>query len=139
MSFTSKISIKSLAAATLGLAAVAMASSPAWAQTAAKADFHAPGSAYEVDFGGGNAFEISFAADSNMTFKKLADPGKGTTSTVRIAKKELRDGLYMVYWQEANKTTVVHVQDFAQGIVYANITFPDGQFFNASSSLKKVK
>ncbi|HSV52948.1 MAG TPA: hypothetical protein VLJ57_12575 [Burkholderiaceae bacterium] len=139
MNIKSKIVLKALAATTLGLAAVFLASSPAWAQTAAKADFHAPGRAYEVDFGGGNAFEISFGADSNMTFKKLVDPGKGTVSTVRIAKQELRDGLYMVHWQEANKTTVVHVQDFAGGRVYANITFPDGQFFNGSSSLKKVK
>ena len=131
---------RTMAVAALATAATFAMPLAAQTQSAGTAtDFHAPGRAYEVDFGGGNAFEISFGADSSMTFKRLADPDKGSVSTVRITRQLLRDGLYMVHWQEANKTTVVHIQDFANQRVYANITFPNGQFFNGSSALKSVR
>jgi len=101
--------------------------------------FPAIGHEYQVDFGGGNAFTIAFKSDKEMTFTKLQDPNKGQIETIYFTQKRIRDGIHMVYWQEANKTTVVHVEDFAEGVVYTNITAPDGSFFNGSSKLIKVK
>lgn len=101
--------------------------------------FPAEGHAYHVDFGGGNAFEIAFGHDFDMRFTKLAEPNKGLVETIHYTRRRLREGLYMVYWQEKNKTTVVHVEDFSNEQVYSNITFPDGTFFNGFSSLKKVR
>jgi hypothetical protein len=102
-------------------------------------DFPAVGHTYQVDFGAGNAFEIAFGFDSDMTFTKLQEPNKGAVETIRYTHKKLRDNLYMVYWQEQDKTTVVHVEDFENGVLYSNITSPDGQFFNGYSELRKVK
>ena len=99
----------------------------------------AAGHTYRVDFGAGNAFEIAFGHASDMTFTKLQEPAKGTVQTVHYTHKPLRDGLFMVYWQEADKTTVVHVEDFASGRVYSNITFPDGTFFNGESALEQIR
>lgn len=103
------------------------------------ATFPAAGHVYRVDFGGGNAFDIAFRSGQEMTFTKLQEPRKGMVETIHFSHQRLRDGLYMVYWQEADQTTVVHVEDFAEGIVYSNITGPDGSFFNGSSKLTKIK
>lgn len=98
----------------------------------------ASGHTYSVNFGGGNAFEITFGHDSDMTFTKLEEPNKGNKETIHYHHKKLREGLYMVYWQEKDNTTVVHVEDFENETIYSNITWPDGQFFNGFSTLKKV-
>lgn len=97
------------------------------------------GHAYRVDFGAGNAFEITFGQVGDMTFTKLQEPNKGQVQTIHYTYRKLRDGLYMVYWQEQDKTTVVHVEDFAREQVYSNITFPDGTFYNGFSKLEKVR
>jgi hypothetical protein len=44
----------------------------------------------------------------------------------------------MVYWIEVDGTTVFHVEDFAKGIVYTNITQPGGIFVNLQGTLTKV-
>lgn len=100
--------------------------------------FPAVGHVYEVDFGSGNAFRIAFNSDSEMVFTKLAEPNKGFVETVRFIHKPIRDDVFMVYWQEADKTTVVHVEDFGKGELYSNITGPDGSFFNGFSKLTRV-
>ncbi|THU04149.1 hypothetical protein E9531_05360 [Lampropedia puyangensis] len=101
--------------------------------------FPAEGHTYHVNFGSGNEFEIAFGHQFDMTFTKLAEPNKGQTETIFYKRQFLREGLYMVHWQEKDKTTVVHVEDFANEQIYSNITFPDGTFFNGVSTLKKVK
>jgi hypothetical protein len=45
----------------------------------------------------------------------------------------------MIGWQEADKTTVVHIQDFANGIVHTNVTVPNGVFIRRSGTLKEVQ
>ncbi len=45
----------------------------------------------------------------------------------------------MVCWQEADKTTVVHVQDFENGIIHTNVTVPNGVFILHSGTLKEVQ
>jgi hypothetical protein len=44
----------------------------------------------------------------------------------------------MVSWQEADKTTVVHVEDFKNGIVHTNVTGPNGIFLRRSGTWKRV-
>ncbi len=105
----------------------------------APAAFEAVGHTYAVDFGGGNAFDIRFDSDREMTFTKRQPPGQGQVETVRFRHRRLREGLYLVYWQEADRTSVVHVEDFARGTIYTNITRPDGSFFNGQSPLTKIQ
>ena len=100
--------------------------------------FPAVGHAYEVDFGGGNAFRIDFRSESEMVFTKLAEPNKGSVETVHFTYRRIRDDVFLVHWQEADKTTVVHVEDFGSGEIHTNITGPDGSFFNGVSKLTRV-
>lgn len=100
--------------------------------------FPAVGHSYEVEFGGGNAFIFKFNSDSEMVFTKIAQPRKGFAETVKFTHKPIRDDVFLVYWQKADKATVVHVEDFGKCEIYSNITGPDGSFFNGSSNLKKI-
>jgi hypothetical protein len=45
----------------------------------------------------------------------------------------------MVTWQEGDKTTVTHVEDYQNGTLFTNITTADGQFFNLKGTLKVIK
>ncbi|WP_053069631.1 hypothetical protein [Xanthomonas sp. NCPPB 1128] len=94
---------------------------------------------YHVDFGGGNAFEIAFDNSAAMTFTKLQEPNQGMVETIRYTHRKLRDGLYLVYWQEQDGTSVVHAQDFAQCHVYTHITSPDRRFYSGMSRLEKLR
>lgn len=55
----------------------------------------AAGHTCQVDFGGGNAFEIAFGHKADMTFTKLQEPNKGQVETIHYTHKKLREGLYM--------------------------------------------
>ena len=74
-----------------------------------------------------------------MTITNVAGPFKGTPETVQIAVTPIRPGVFMVCWQEADKTTVVHVQDFENGIVHTNVTESNGVFIHYSGTLKEVQ
>ncbi|MBB5884625.1 hypothetical protein DYQ93_07560 [Xanthomonas sp. LMG 8992] len=99
----------------------------------------AAGNTYRVDFGGGNAFEIAFDNAAAMTFTKLQEPNLGMVETIRYTHRKLRDGLYLVYWQEQDGTSVVHAQDFEEGRVYTHITSPDHRFYSGMSLLEKLR
>ncbi|OAX54328.1 MoaF-related domain-containing protein [Xanthomonas graminis] len=99
----------------------------------------AVGHTYRVDFGGGNAFEISFGEDAKMTFTKLQEPNKGTVESIRYTHRKLRDGLYLVYWQEQDGTNVVHVEDFVLGRVHTNISFADRTSYHGVSALERIR
>lgn len=75
-----------------------------------------------------------------MIWKINRLPVKGfrTDETVRMSTTQIRPGALMVSWQEASKTTAVHVVDFENGIVYANNTQPGGAFLRMKGILKRL-
>ena len=56
------------------------------------------------------------------------DGSHGESETVTIAVESIRDGLFLVTWQEADKTTVVHLEDYKTDTIITNITGPDLSF-----------
>jgi len=91
-------------------------------------DFPGAGHNYLVDFG---AFRVrlSFASSTSLTYTPLAADGTGTASeTVAIDVQPIAADIFLLTWQEADKTTVVHVEDFAQKTIITNITNPDLTF-----------
>jgi glyoxylase-like metal-dependent hydrolase (beta-lactamase superfamily II) len=94
----------------------------------------------EVDFGGEYLFELSFADNHTMTFRGLRPraAGRPVLETVRYTAVEVAPQVYMVYWTEKDNTRVVHVEDFAGGVVYTNIAAPDGSFTNLRGTLKLI-
>ena len=45
-----------------------------------------------------------------------------------IMVEPLRDQLFLVTWQESDKTTVVYLEDYKNNTIITNITGPDGTF-----------
>jgi hypothetical protein len=100
--------------------------------------FPAVGHVYEANFGSW-VHHLHFASETVMTLTNAEGPFAGSSETVQIAVTPIRPGVFMICWQEADKTTVVHVEDFENGIVYTNITQPRGGFLHRSGTLKQVR
>ena len=93
------------------------------------------GHIYEAHFDR-EVLNVRYESEEVMT---LTDQAKGTSETVRMSTTEIRPGVLMFSWQEASKTTVVHVVDFENRIVYANNTRPDGTFLQMKGALKRLQ
>jgi hypothetical protein len=96
--------------------------------------FLAVGHVYEANFGSW-AFHLHFDSETVMTLTSA----QGPSETVQIAVTPIRPNVFMICWQEADKTTVVHVADFANGIVHTNVTESNGVFLRRSGTLKEVQ
>jgi hypothetical protein len=91
-------------------------------------EFPAVGHRYLVDF---VAFrvELYFTSLTSLTYTGIAPDGsRGGSETVTIRVEPLRDNLYLVTWQESDKTTVVHVEDYTRDTIVTSITNPDNSF-----------
>jgi hypothetical protein len=93
------------------------------------------GKQYKVAYGGGPSLLLDFKSDTFMEGTFLEGSNMGQKLSITFTAKEIGDGLYMLYWQEQDKTTVVHVDDFRKMVSYSNITLPDGTFLNFSGPL----
>lgn len=96
------------------------------------------GNKFKVNFGD-YSFQLHFESETQMTWKALTDKGFGDYETVNITKVEIRPNVYMIYWKEKSGTTVTHVEDFENGVVYTNITAPDHSFLNLKGTLTKIE
>jgi hypothetical protein len=91
-------------------------------------NFPAIGHRYLVDF---VAFrvELHFTSATSLTYTGIKKDGsRGASETVNISVGSLRKDLFLVTWQEADKTTVVHVEDYDAKTIVTNITNPDNSF-----------
>ena len=100
--------------------------------------FPAVGHVYEANFGSW-VHHLHFASETVMTLTIAQGPFKGTSETVQIAVTPIRPDVFLICWQEADKTTVVHVEDFENGIVYTNITERGGAFICRRGTLKQLQ
>ena len=64
-----------------------------------------------------------------MTYYNLDKNGnKVGSETVTIKVKPITDGIFLVTWQESDKTTVVHIEDYNRQTIVTNITEADLTF-----------
>jgi hypothetical protein len=100
--------------------------------------FPAIGHHYLVDF---KAFrvELYFESETTLTYTGIkTDGSRGSSETVAITIEPIRDQLFLVTWQEADKTTVVHVEDYGLNTIITNITNPDLTFVKYHGSFKQI-
>ena len=95
--------------------------------------FPALGKVVQVDFG--SKWDLHFTSMTTMTYTPPGHP-VSDGEQVKITVTPIRPGVFMVTWQESDNTTVTHVEDYQNGIVYTNISTPDGKFYNKKGSLK---
>src|SRR5262245_58220303 len=90
--------------------------------------FPAVGHRYLVDF---KAFrvELYFASARSLTYTGVRPDGShGEPETVAINVEPVRDRLFLVTWQESDKATVVHLEDYKDNTIVTHITGPDLSF-----------
>jgi hypothetical protein len=102
-------------------------------------EFPAVGHTYEVDYGGDYLVRFDFHSVRSMTIHGMKGKYKGFIQTVEISVTPIRPGVFMVFWQEENQTTVTHVEDFEKGIIYANITLPGNKSLRLQGPFKQIK
>jgi hypothetical protein len=95
------------------------------------------GRRYAVDF---VAFkvELYFSSVTSLTYTPIgADGVRGKPETVTIRAEAIGVDLFLVTWQEHDKTTVVHIEDYAKYTIITNITNTDNSFqqFHGSFTL----
>ena len=100
--------------------------------------FPAVGHVYEANFGSW-VHHLHFESETVMTLSIAEGPFAGTSETVQIAVTPIRPGVFLISWQEADKTTVIHLEDFENGIVHTNIIKSRGGFIRRSGTLKQVQ
>lgn len=96
------------------------------------------GHRYVVDF---KAFRVQlyFPSDTSMTYTGVKPDGSlGSSETVTIAVASIRDKLFLVTWQESDKTTVVHIEDYKEKTIITNITNPDNTFKQYHGTMKLI-
>ena len=101
-------------------------------------NFPAVGHKYLVDF---QAFrvELNFTSLSSMTYTGIAPDGsRGGSETVKICVKSLGHDMFLVTWQESDKTVVVHIEDYANNTIVTNITNPDLSFDQFHGTFKQT-
>ncbi len=78
--------------------------------------------------------------EGNATLKltEIRGPNPGDTLLLSVKIVELRPKLFMVTWQEPNEETVTEIEDYENGILYANITSPKRRFFTLKADLRDI-
>ena len=100
--------------------------------------FPAVGHRYFVDF---KAFQVQlyFASETSLTYTDVNPDGSlDGSETVTIKVETIGDELFLVTWQESDKTTVVHVEDYKHHTIITNITNPDLSFDQFHGTFKKL-
>ena len=100
--------------------------------------FPGVGHRYLVDF---RAFrvELYFESETSLTYTGVKKDGShGASETVTISVEPVRDQLFLVTWQEADKTTVVHLVDYKLNRITTNITDPDLTFSRYEGSVTLI-
>jgi hypothetical protein len=99
-------------------------------------DFPGTGRKFVADFTQFR-FEQFYPSASRLTWAPLnADGSRGPSQSVDVRVQPVADGVFVVTWQEANKTTIVQVQDYGKKRIYSHLTMPDGTFLQLQGSFQ---
>jgi hypothetical protein len=94
----------------------------------------APGRTYEVDLGG-TATHVRLDSQSTVTVLRRS---AGSPDLSQLPVTHLRPHQLMVAWQEADRTTNVHVYDFESGQAHAVVSDADGRVHRAKGTVRRV-
>lgn len=104
----------------------------------ADSDISIIGHVFEAELGE-KTFHLFYENKDTLILTDVRGPDMGKKQILTVKITELRPNLYMVNWQEANKTAVTDIEDYENGIVYANVTTPSNKFLNIKGTLRCIK
>ena len=100
--------------------------------------FPMAGRCFEVDYGDLVATN-AYAADGRaLAYEITRGAMTGNAATVGFEWRHLSGPSFVISWQEADGSTVVHVDDFEGGCSLAFFTTPDGQFHRLEGKLRPL-
>jgi hypothetical protein len=75
--------------------------------------------------------ELYFESETSLTYTSIRpDDSRGGSETISVTIEPIRDRQFLVMWQEADKTTVIYLEDYENNTILTNATEPDGKFSN---------
>jgi hypothetical protein len=93
-----------------------------------------PGRTYEIDLGG-TATHVRLDSETRAT---ILHRSAGSPDLTHLPVTRLRPQLLMVAWQDADRTTTVHVYDFESGEAHAVVTYADRRVHRATGAVRPV-
>lgn len=83
--------------------------------------------------------ELYFESENSLTYTGIRKDGsRGDSETVAITIEPIRDQLFLVTWQESDKTTVVHLEDYKNNTIITNVTGADYVFSKFHGTMKLI-
>jgi hypothetical protein len=83
--------------------------------------------------------EHRFIAADTMEYCILTGPRAGETDRVAIEIVVVCPGVFFVSWQEADNSTVVHLEDFTRGTFLSCFTSPQAEFMRMSGRMRRSR
>lgn len=84
------------------------------------------------------AVRLTTLANGEIHFR-IAEGPYAHDETVKVVATPIRPGVFLVSWVEASGATVVHIEDFAQSVLYSHATLPNGKFLRMKAPIDIVK
>jgi hypothetical protein len=94
---------------------------------------------FVVDYGGLTATNAYSADGRSLTYEITEGALKGNQATVEFMWRHLHGKTYAISWQEADGSTVVHIDDFEAGRSLSFFTTPNAEFFRLEGTLAPLK
>jgi hypothetical protein len=94
----------------------------------------APGRTYEINIGG-TPTRVRLDSESRVTILRKS---AGSPDLSRIPVTHLKPQLLMITWQEADRTTNVHIYDFESGEAHAVVSYANRSVHRAKGTVRRV-
>jgi hypothetical protein len=82
--------------------------------------------------------EQRYDSISSMHYRIASGPRAGIEETVAIEVHLIRPDVFLVSWQEADRTTIVHVEDYADNTFYSLGTLTNDKFARVHGKMRRV-
>jgi hypothetical protein len=92
------------------------------------------GELYEARLGN---VTLQFRIDSPDAIS-IPDPMLPGADSIEMMSSELRPGLFVFSWHQADGASVVHMDDFEQGVIHIHLTNRDGSVWRAKGTLRRM-
>lgn len=97
------------------------------------------GRSFLVTYGDDLAAVNAYSADGEtVAYEIVQGPYTGAKGEAPFRWTRLPDGSFLVSWQEADGSTVVHHEDFDGEVSHAFFTTPAMQFFRLSGTVREM-
>ncbi|WPU66790.1 MoaF-related domain-containing protein [Peredibacter starrii] len=92
---------------------------------------------YELEFPEFTA-EISVLSSTHLQFE-IKEGRYERTAIVNYEAQKIRSGVFIVSWQDEDKSTVVHVEDFINRKIFTFATLDDNTFIRSQGNIRFIE